>query len=294
MKQQPAQVRIATFITSVGQEALRIYNALPFEKDEDKANMDIVLQLMEHHCLSETNIIYGRFMLNRRAQAEGETFDQYLTPLKELAKTCQYGPMQDDILRDRVVVGIRDDGLRKQLLQKKDLSFRECIDRCRAYESTSAQMRDMKMKDATVHSLEARKKTLQRPQGNETRKAKETARYQPQQRKCKYCGKDHQWGRDYCPSYGKQCKECLKMHHFSRMCKSSSKRKPKGAVRKLHVMKSQTETDKDSDEFDSHDEYVVSAMTLTPQTEKVNAVRNSTTYERKLPLCCNLRLSLLL
>ena len=87
--------------------------------------MDIVLRLMEHHCLGKTNIIYERFMLNRRAQAEGETIDQYLTALKELAKTCQYGPMQDDILRDRVVVGIRDDGLRKQLLHKKDLFYRD-------------------------------------------------------------------------------------------------------------------------------------------------------------------------
>ena len=72
------------------------------------------------------------------------------------------------------------------------------------------------------------------------------------------------------------------MHHFSRMCKSSSKGKPKGAVRKLHVIESQTETDTDSDEFVSHDEYFVSTMTLAPQTEEVNAVRNSTTCERKL------------
>ncbi len=50
-------------------------------------------------------------------------------------------------------------------------------------------------------------------------------------------------------------------------------------MRTLHVIESQTETDTDSDEFDSH---VVSTMTLTPQKEEVNAVRNSTTYERKL------------
>ena len=61
------------------------------------------------------------------------------------------------------------------------------------------------------------------------------------------------------------------MHHFSCMCKSSSKRKLKGTVRKLHVIESQTETDTDSDEFDSHDDYVVSTMTLTPQTEEVNS-----------------------
>ena len=82
--------------------------------------MDIVLRLVENHCLGETNIIYERFMLNRRSQAEGEAFDQYLTALKELAKTCQYGPKQDDILRDRVVVGIRDDGLRKQILTAEE------------------------------------------------------------------------------------------------------------------------------------------------------------------------------
>ena len=34
------------------------------------------------------------------------------------------------------------------------------------------------MKNANVHSLGARKKTLQRPQGNETRKTKETERYE--------------------------------------------------------------------------------------------------------------------
>ena len=70
-------------------------------------------------------------------------------------KRCQFANMQIDLLRDRVVVAIQDDGLRKQLLQKKDLSLRECIDTCRAYVSTSEQMRNMKMKDATVHSLEA-------------------------------------------------------------------------------------------------------------------------------------------
>ena len=89
---------------------------------------DIVLRLM-HHCLCKTNIIYDRFMLNRRVRAEGEPFDQYLTALKELAKTCQYGPMQDDILRDRVLVGIRDDGLRKQLAEKKTFHSENALTR---------------------------------------------------------------------------------------------------------------------------------------------------------------------
>ena len=121
------------------------------------------------------------------------------------------------------------------------------------------------MKDATVQSLEARKELPNAPRETRHTKLKRQRGTSRNKESANTCGKDHQWGKDYCTAYGKQCKECLKLH-VSRMCKSSSKGKPKGAVRKLHVIESQSGTDTDSDEFDSHDEYVVSTMTLTPQT----------------------------
>ena len=113
--------RIATFITCKGQDALRIYNALPFANDAEKRNLDKVLEEMKKYCLGETNVIYERFRFNQKAQREGESFDQFLTDLRELAKTCQFGQMHDELLRDKIVVGVRDDTLRKQLLQKRNL-----------------------------------------------------------------------------------------------------------------------------------------------------------------------------
>ena len=81
--------RIATFITCIGADALRIYNSLPFANDEDKSEMDKVLAAMEEYCLGETNVIYERFVFNQRAQQEGETFDQFLYGIERASEDVQ-------------------------------------------------------------------------------------------------------------------------------------------------------------------------------------------------------------
>ena len=43
----------------------------------------------------------------------GESFDLFLTALRSLAKTCNFGSMQDPMIRDRVVVGVRDNSTQK-------------------------------------------------------------------------------------------------------------------------------------------------------------------------------------
>ena len=45
---------------------------------------------------------------NRRNQLDGKSAEQYITALYGLVKTCEYGGLCDEMLRDRIVVGIRD------------------------------------------------------------------------------------------------------------------------------------------------------------------------------------------
>ena len=66
----------------------------------------------------------------------GESFDLFLTALRSLAKTCNFGSMQDPMIRDRVVVGVRDNSTRKKLLAENKLTLNKCIDICRASETT--------------------------------------------------------------------------------------------------------------------------------------------------------------
>ena len=45
----------------------------------------------------------------------GESIDSYVASVRTLAKTFNHGSLLDSLIRDRIVVGIRDNGTHKQL-----------------------------------------------------------------------------------------------------------------------------------------------------------------------------------
>ena len=81
--------------------------------------MSKVLQLMEKHYVGESYVIYERYMFNSCDQATGQTFDNYLTKLRTLSQSCNYGTLENGLFRDRIVCGVKDDKVRKTLLQTK-------------------------------------------------------------------------------------------------------------------------------------------------------------------------------
>ena len=50
-----------------------MYNGLPFEAEEDKTDMEKILDLMETYCIGELNVIYERYVFYNRNQATDET-----------------------------------------------------------------------------------------------------------------------------------------------------------------------------------------------------------------------------
>ena len=64
----------------------------------------------------------------------GETFDQFVTALRKLAVTCQFGNFEDEMLRGRIVTGIRDHRHRERLLRVTTLTLQKAIDNRRTNE----------------------------------------------------------------------------------------------------------------------------------------------------------------
>ena len=63
-------------------------------------------------------MIFERARFNLRNQREGESVEQYITALYQLIETCNYKQLTDEMLRDRLVVGIRDTALSERLQDK--------------------------------------------------------------------------------------------------------------------------------------------------------------------------------
>ena len=97
----------------------------------DKYDIDIVITKFKVYCIGQRNETFERYKFNMRVQQEGETVDTYVTALKTLAKTCNFGQLQDDLLKDRIAIAIKDNATRKRLLSMRKLAQKDCIDMCR-------------------------------------------------------------------------------------------------------------------------------------------------------------------
>ena len=77
LTERPHKYRVATFITCIGPDAIEIHNGLPFQSEEEKENMDKVIELWNNYCIGKINTIYERYEFHNRAQHSGESIDTY-------------------------------------------------------------------------------------------------------------------------------------------------------------------------------------------------------------------------
>ncbi len=92
-------------------------------KEDEKADYKIVLDKFDAYFKIRSNIIFERAKFNRRNQAEGESAEQYIACLYNLVEMCEYGALKEEMLRDRIMVGIRDKALSDKLQMDESLSL---------------------------------------------------------------------------------------------------------------------------------------------------------------------------
>jgi len=221
----------AILLACIGADAYEIYTMLEFAAEADKADPEKLIEAFDRHCIGELNEVYERYIFNKRQQEQNENFDTFLGDLQRLVKTCQYGDVEDSIIRDRIVLGIRDDATRKKLLRTRQLNLVKAIDICRADEATSRQLKAMTSSEEVHAASEQRRSTS----SHRSAKAysysgrRQRQRDNSSDRRCRYCDRSHGASKQDCPAYGKICSNCRKRNHFAAVCKS----KPAVAVNDL-------------------------------------------------------------
>jgi len=87
---------------------------------DDRKEYSKIIDKLDALFNTRRNIIFERARFNRRNQQTKETAEQYIMALHDLVATCNYGAMESEMIRDRLVVGIRDSALSAQLQLKAD------------------------------------------------------------------------------------------------------------------------------------------------------------------------------
>ena len=98
--------KISTLLYCLGEESDDVLTSTNIS-EEDRKKYNAVVAKFDSFFNVRRNIIYERARFNRRDQLEGESAEQYITCLYSLVETCEYGKFKEEMLRDRLVVGMR-------------------------------------------------------------------------------------------------------------------------------------------------------------------------------------------
>ena len=133
-------VVLATLYTVLGRETNQIAENLDVA---DPTDPDSLIEALSRYFEPQKNTIFERYVFNSTVQGENETIDQYLNRLRKLAATCDYGTLTTQLIRDRLVIGIRDQAVRSRLLREKTLTLDSAMDIVRTAERSKNQLQQI-------------------------------------------------------------------------------------------------------------------------------------------------------
>ena len=67
---KPSKKRVASLLTIIGKESVKIYNTFKWNNEADKEDIEIVLEKFEKYCTPKKNLTYERYMFNTKRQTQ--------------------------------------------------------------------------------------------------------------------------------------------------------------------------------------------------------------------------------
>ena len=96
----------AIFLSVMGPRSYKLLSSLVApKKPGEKKYAELVSVMTQHHSPAPSEIVQ-RYRFHSRFRQQGETVATFVAELRSLAKTCNFGEVLDDMLRDRLVCGI--------------------------------------------------------------------------------------------------------------------------------------------------------------------------------------------
>ena len=101
-------------------EAMDIYRSFEWVTAADKDDIEIVKAKFKAYFTPRVNETYERYKFLKRKQEQGETFESFLTDLKNLVSSCGYHVEEKSkVLRDQIVSNV----VREKLLDQAALTL---------------------------------------------------------------------------------------------------------------------------------------------------------------------------
>ena len=147
---------------------MRLYDGFQFATSQEHRTTMEILSAFDEFATGEANETFERYKFNSRKQEDGEMFEDFHADLRVM-------------IRDRIILGIRQSETRQELLKIHKLSLDACVDVCRAAESAISHRSVLDDVCEPVYVVYHGRLL---------------------KRECRYCGRRHAPKKEMCPAYG--------------------------------------------------------------------------------------------
>ena len=211
--------QVSTLLYCMGEEAEDTLTSTNISA-ADRKKYDAVIGQFDRFFRVRKNVIFERAIFNRRCQGQNETAEQFITSLYSLGENCEYRELKDQMIRDRIVVGIRDQSQSARLQMDPELTLEKAKTLVRQREAVQKQQSLLQHGPKVDKVIDSLHKTLPfKGKGSHRGRRPPTTARQPQlaQGKCSRCGHGPH-SRQQCPARDAECHTCHKKGHYSAQC----------------------------------------------------------------------------
>ena len=217
------QEQVNTFLYAMGDCAADIIKTLSI--NEETASYEEVKTALNGYFAARRNIIVERARFNRRKQTTGESVDTFIQDLYRMADDCEYGTLKDELIRDRIIVGVLDDTLSDRLQAKSDLTLADAVRMSRQAEARK-QNRTLVRGEEKPSDVDYVNRTRSGSNDSSHSRNDEFKKTSLRNNNCQWCGRQGHT-RQMCPAKDATCNNCHKKGHFQAVCRSTKPRPSK-------------------------------------------------------------------
>ena len=243
-------IKVSMFLNLIGQQGNELYESFSWIEQGDDKKLNKVMEKFEAHMQANVNITVNRFEFFNYNQHDGQSIDDFIKELTILRKDCVFASdsnINDSLLRDRIICGLRDKALQEKLLRlepdKSNLST--IMTNCRLHEISKDHSAKIENEEPSVNQIFTTKPNTHGQRydygneyGNGNMAYIKNRRQKPSSssssgsssglsrsgswiNNCRYCATSH--GKAQCKAWNQTCNYCNRRNHLAIACEKKKR-----------------------------------------------------------------------
>ena len=135
------ETQVAIILHCAGPEVVEVFDQFTWTDENDRNDPEKVLDKIQNFCNPRTNEVIECYRF--WSVPWQDSFDIFLTELRNRADKCNFGAARDRLIRDKIIFTSQGK-LLERILKEDKITLEGIIHMCQAYEQSAIHVKEMK------------------------------------------------------------------------------------------------------------------------------------------------------